>query len=173
MGQQQLILLVLATVIVGLAIVVGIAAFSENSNKANADAMMQDAVRMANDAQALLKKPAAFGGVSSFEDVSFAKMGYANVDANNDGEPLTVYTNLNGQFELTQTATSLLIRGFGGDGVIQEVRDAQGNITAVNFIEDNVRQEVAVIVCGPTETNIKSAIMKIGGATVTTAPPEC
>ena len=39
MGQQQLLLLVLGIVIVGLAVVVGIQAFSENQRKANADAM--------------------------------------------------------------------------------------------------------------------------------------
>ena len=44
MGQQQLILLVLATVIVGLAIVIGIRAFTENSIRANSDAMVQDMV---------------------------------------------------------------------------------------------------------------------------------
>ena len=57
MGQQQLILLVLATVIVGIAIVVGIRAFTENSAKSNADAMTQDAVRMANDVQAWSRSP--------------------------------------------------------------------------------------------------------------------
>ena len=51
MGQQQLILLVLATIIVGLAIVVGIRAFNENAIKSNADAMTQDAVRIANNSK--------------------------------------------------------------------------------------------------------------------------
>ena len=64
MGQQQLILLVLATVIVGLAIVVGIRAFSENSIKSNFDALTQDLVRMGNDGQAWKQKPAPFGGQS-------------------------------------------------------------------------------------------------------------
>ena len=35
MGQQQLLLLVLGIVIVGLAVVVGIQAFGENQKKAN------------------------------------------------------------------------------------------------------------------------------------------
>ena len=53
MGQQQLLLLVLGIVIVGLAVVVGIQAFSENQQKANLDAMINDGVRIASDLQAL------------------------------------------------------------------------------------------------------------------------
>ncbi|MCS7081678.1 MAG: hypothetical protein N2561_09800 [Bacteroidetes bacterium] len=62
MGQQQLLLLVLGTVIVGTAIVVGIQAFSANAKKANQDAMLQDLLRLATDAQAWVKKPTEFGG---------------------------------------------------------------------------------------------------------------
>jgi type II secretory pathway pseudopilin PulG len=133
MGQQQLILLVLATVIVGIAIVVGIAAFTENAAKANADAMMQDAVRIANDAQAAVRKPAPFGGVASLNDVTFASLGY----------PVTggKYVNLNGEFELTCTDGECTIIGEG--------EDAQNSVT--------------VIVCGPTQQNIIGAITKIGG----------
>ena len=45
MGQQQLLLLVLGIVIVGLAVVVGIQAFSENQKQSNADMMVNDAIR--------------------------------------------------------------------------------------------------------------------------------
>ena len=62
MGQQQLLLLVLGIVIVGLAVVVGIQAFGENQKKANSDALVNDGVRIASDAQAWILKPAAFGG---------------------------------------------------------------------------------------------------------------
>lgn len=59
MGQQQLLLLVLGIVIVGLAVVVGIQAFSENQKQANADQMVNDAIRIASDAQAWKLKPGA------------------------------------------------------------------------------------------------------------------
>ena len=62
MGQQQLLLLVLGIVIVGLAVVVGIQAFSENQKQSNADMMVNDAIRIASDAQAWKLKPSAFGG---------------------------------------------------------------------------------------------------------------
>ena len=92
MGQQQLLLLVLGIVIVGLAVVVGIQAFGENQKKANADAITNDVIRIASDTQAWTLKPAAFGGGNgSFAGVTFAKLGYVATDATANA----VYVNLN------------------------------------------------------------------------------
>jgi len=102
MGQQQLLLLVLGIVIVGLAVVVGIQAFGENQKKANSDAMVNDGVRIASDAQAWRLKPAAFGGGASnatatpFTGLTLAALGYS---VNTAG----VYTNLNGLWALSGT----------------------------------------------------------------------
>jgi hypothetical protein len=63
MGQQQLLLLVLATVIVGLATVAGIQAFDENRNQAAADALSQKASSLAADVKAIAAKPQQIGGV--------------------------------------------------------------------------------------------------------------
>ena len=77
MGQQQLLLLVLGIVIVGLAVVVGIQAFGENQKKANSDAMTNDVIRIVSDAQAWNLKPTAFGGGNgSFVGVTLEKLGY-------------------------------------------------------------------------------------------------
>ena len=62
MGQQQLLLLVLATVIVGLATVAGIQAFEQGSTRAEADALTQTAVKIASDIQAKTEEPEQFGG---------------------------------------------------------------------------------------------------------------
>jgi len=62
MGQQQLLLLVLATVIVGLATVAGIQAFEQGSVRANQDALTNTAVKIASDIQAKTKEPTQFGG---------------------------------------------------------------------------------------------------------------
>lgn len=101
MGQQQLLLLVLGIVIVGLAVVVGIQAFSENQKKANADAMVNDAIRIASDAQAWKLKPAAFGGGASeveWTSLSFAQMGYET----SAGSGMTAtYTNLNADYVMS------------------------------------------------------------------------
>ena len=63
MGQQQLLLLVLSTVIVGLATVAGIQAFSENQAQASQDALVQKGTSIASDIQGLAGKPTQMGGV--------------------------------------------------------------------------------------------------------------
>lgn len=110
MGQQQLLLLVLGIVIVGLAVVVGIQAFGENQKKANADALVNDAIRIASDAQAWKLKPAAFGGGGNlagddnFDGLDFPQLGY-EVDGSGN------YVNLNGVFTMTATTTGVEIVG--------------------------------------------------------------
>ena len=114
MGQQQLLLLVLGIVIVGLAVVVGIQAFSENQAKANADALVNDAIRIASDAQAWKLKPQAFGGgqaETGFENMTLSQLGYTVGD--NSYTTATAgaadFENLNGVFEIAATATELTI----------------------------------------------------------------
>ncbi len=137
MGQQQLLLLVLGIVIVGLAVVVGIQAFSENQKKANADALVNDAIRIASDAQAWMLKPTAFGGggnscgtgTCDWSTLTFSQLGYA-VTAG-------VYTNLNGNFALDVTTAT------------------QVTITGTNAANDN---QVEVIVTGTTPQEIATTV---------------
>lgn len=63
MGQQQLLLLVLSTVIVGLATVAGIQAFSENQAQASQDALVQRGTQLASDLLAADGKPSQMGGI--------------------------------------------------------------------------------------------------------------
>ena len=70
MGQQQLLLLVLGIVIVGLAVVVGIQAFSENQRKAQVDAYTARAVEVAAEVAVYYHKPAMFGGNGRDDDMS-------------------------------------------------------------------------------------------------------
>ena len=81
MGQQQLLLLVLATVIVGLATVAGIQAFDQGQTRANQDALTTTAVKIASDIQARVKEPSQFGGydgdLSEAEgNISLGELGY-------------------------------------------------------------------------------------------------
>ena len=151
MGQQQLILLVLATVIIGIAIVVGIRAFTENDAKANADAMTQDAVRMASDVQAWVKKPEPFGGAAAgedWQDATFADIGYAQTAG--------VYTNINGAFGLSDVGTGRLITG-------------------TNFADDGiaVRNRITVLVCGTTDADIDGAIITLNTQATGATPLAC
>jgi hypothetical protein len=132
MGQQQLLLLVLGIVIVGLAVVVGIQAFGENQKKANSDAIVNDAIRIASDAQAWKLKPAAFGGgaaVDGWDGFSLEQVGYAVEDG--------TYSNLNGEFVIAASATSLVITG---------TNDASGNqvvVTVTGTSPDDIETVVS------------------------------
>lgn len=62
MGQQQLLLIVLGIIIVGIAVVVGINVFTASSSSANRDAVISDCTNLASLAQQYYRKPAALGG---------------------------------------------------------------------------------------------------------------
>lgn len=62
MGQQQLLLIVLGVIIVGIAVVVGIQVFSASATSANRDAVISDLTNLAAMAQQYYRKPEALGG---------------------------------------------------------------------------------------------------------------
>ncbi len=62
MGQQQLLLIVLGAIIVGIAIIVGLNMFSSGAAQANLDAVTQDVMTISSRAQEWWRKPAAMGG---------------------------------------------------------------------------------------------------------------
>jgi len=62
MGQQQLLLIVLGVIIVGIAVVVGINVFTASSLNANNDAVISDVMTIGSMAQQYYRKPAAMGG---------------------------------------------------------------------------------------------------------------
>ena len=115
MGQQQLLLLVLGIVIVGLAVVVGIQAFSENQKQANADQMVNDCIRIASDSQAWKLKPSAFGGgasASNWTGLNFGQMGYTVGDQGlhpGTAAESDQYENLNGVYDLASSGATLTI----------------------------------------------------------------
>jgi len=62
MGQQQLLLIILGVIIVGIAVAVGITMFQDNAVSANRDAVTNDLVQLSAKAQQYYRKPAALGG---------------------------------------------------------------------------------------------------------------
>lgn len=80
MGQQQLLLLVLSTVIVGLATVAGIEAFSEGKTRATQDALQQRAMTIGANLQATLSEPTQFRGGSSNVNAVVIASGYDGKD---------------------------------------------------------------------------------------------
>jgi len=61
-GQQQLLLIVLGVIIVGIAIVVGITTFKSNAVSANRDQVMNILIHLASRAQQYYMKPTSMGG---------------------------------------------------------------------------------------------------------------
>ena len=65
MGQQQLLLIVLGVIIVGIAVVVGINVFTASASQANRDGVIADLTNLASLAQQWYRKPTALGGGNS------------------------------------------------------------------------------------------------------------
>lgn len=103
MGTQQLLLIVLGVIIVGIAVVVGIGIFGTNSQQANADAVAQDCLRIAANAQGYYRKPVMLGGGgNSFTGLTLGKCGWKSA------------INQNGSYTLSSVqAGSFVVTGTG------------------------------------------------------------
>ena len=62
MGQQQLLLIVLGVIIVGVAIVAGIGLFNAGAEESVKDEIVAQSLAIASNAQQWFKKPVAMGG---------------------------------------------------------------------------------------------------------------
>src|SRR5512140_1671441 len=62
MGQQQLLLIVLGVIVVGIAVVVGINLFTANAVSANRDGVVADLNNLGAMAQQHYRKPTSMGG---------------------------------------------------------------------------------------------------------------
>ena len=132
MGQQQLLLLVLATVIVGLATVAGIQAFEQGSKRANQDALTQTAVKIASDMQANAKKPTQFGGQGVDElasgngggEIKLGDMGYdsTGTGSNYGGSPSS------GLYETTDGACGIEDGDAGSSSMKVRCESADANV---------------------------------------------
>ncbi len=99
MGQQQLLLIVLGVIIVGIAIVVGINLFGEQAAAANFDAVMNDLQRISASSQQWYMKPVALGGGGkSFASVTLSDI---NVSSSNHNGSYNITNPLQNSFTLT------------------------------------------------------------------------
>ena len=149
MGQQQLLLLVLGIVIVGLAVVVGIEAFNENKSNSTVDAMVNDIVRIGSDFQAWSLKPQAFGGPSEgegFTNVSLERVGYTTAVL--EGTPS--YSTMTGTYAIYQasetTADCVIVLGYSNNAI------SGGTIDTENAAV------VAIRISGPDPEDIQTGL---------------
>jgi len=77
MGQQQLLLIVLGVIIVGIAIVVGINLFNANAEESSKDTMASEGTNLAALAQQYYKKPVALGGGGNSFDNTNGGQGFS------------------------------------------------------------------------------------------------
>ena len=126
MGQQQLLLIVLGVIIVGIAIVVGINLFQANAVEGNRNRLVADLNNLASMAQAYYKKPASLGGGAN----TFT--GWAI--------PTGLATNADGTFSVVVAAQTLTITGTGtenGDSGAKLAHVATVTPTTITIAKSN------------------------------------
>jgi Tfp pilus assembly protein PilE len=98
MGQQQLLLVILVTIIVGIATVVAINTFGSAADAANIDSVRNDVLAIASSAQGYYMKPAMLGGGGrTFTGLTFNELAFPANGISADG--LTAQ-NENGRYVL-------------------------------------------------------------------------
>jgi len=107
MGQQQLLLIILGVIIVGIAIAVGLSLFSAQSVQSNKDAMINDLNNIAAQCYQFRIRPSSMGGGQGSYD------GSTVVNGTPFSLPTKMATNENGTYvpvpapdEVVITATS-------------------------------------------------------------------
>ena len=104
MGQQQIFLIVLGVIIVGIAVVIGLNNFQSQAVQANRDAVIIDLNYLASDAQAFYKKKITYGG---------GEQSFTGYDI-----PFQLKTNANGTYRVL-SVQPLKVK-IGGIGVEKE-----------------------------------------------------
>ncbi|MEX0890359.1 MAG: hypothetical protein WD315_03295 [Balneolaceae bacterium] len=118
MGQQQLLLVILVTIIVGIATVVAINTFGAAADSATVDAVRQDLATIGASAQGFYMKPAMLGGGGrtfdgsssdaadgiTWGDIAFG--GTENTDGNMQNENAIYVMGVPAATDFTVTATA-------------------------------------------------------------------
>ena len=124
MGQQQLLLIILGVIIVGIAIAVGITMFSSSSVQSNKDAIINDLNNLAANAYQFRIRPTTMGGGGgSYTGGS----GYAI--------PTKLASDDNGTYTRTNAAQAVTIVGTSaqGYGTVTAVCDSTGRLGSFTY----------------------------------------
>ena len=121
MGQQQLLLIILGVIIVGIAIAVGISMFSSGSIQSNRDGLINDMNNLAANAYQFRIRPTTMGGGGG------TYTGYAI--------PLKLASNENGSFAATATGSQVTFTATSGQGygTVAAVCDSTGRLTSFTY----------------------------------------
>ena len=154
MGTQQILLIVLSVIIVGIAVAVGITMFQENASNQNRQAIIADMNNFASSAMAFYKTPSSHGGAGSPDDWSTVTLDNVGnwIGYGYDTTADSLGTD-NGIFELSNSAAGLKIVGVGTE---------EGNTTNVPLTDgpvattDNVAATVLLDENGDITTTIEN-----------------
>ncbi|MDA3860603.1 MAG: hypothetical protein PF445_05205 [Melioribacteraceae bacterium] len=116
MGQQQLLLIILGIIIVGVAIVVGINMFTAHAIDAKRNNLTNDLIHLASEAQKYYKTPTSMGGGSQ----KFTGWEISSKLA----------TNADGTFSATVSEQDVIIIGTGNE-VVQGSDSVEVKITVL------------------------------------------
>jgi hypothetical protein len=123
-GTQQLLLIILGAIVVGISVVIGITIFGKSTQESNTDAVIEDCLRLGTQAQEYFLKPKALGGGGqSFTGITLGKCGWKNA------------TNANGTYSFYRVYSNRVrIQGMGKNNVRVRVylySDSVGNPSIV------------------------------------------
>lgn len=110
MGQQQLLLIILGVIIVGIAVAVGITMFQDNAVDQNRSAVISDLTTLSAKGQQYYAKPTTLGGGgNSFVGLTADSVGLGLLASS------AFTNNANGSYTIKTagTATTLVFRGVG------------------------------------------------------------
>ena len=138
MGYQQILMLVLAVIIIGLSAAVGLTMFTQEMTKMNRHSIISDMNIFAGVANAYYKSPANLGGGNNIWDVDKLGLWFGyNYDVENN-----LISNNNGAYIFSSSGDVLTILGTGtsvgnnGSGNVQVTLQLTGQnceiVTTIN-----------------------------------------
>lgn len=118
MGQQQVLLVILVTIIAGIATVVAIGTFSRAAETAAMDAVRQDVANIAASAQGYYMKPKILGGGgNSFDGLDFTKIVFAKPGQIMEGRLKAASPNGEYTIAIGSDAASLTVTAVPANGL--------------------------------------------------------
>ncbi|MBS3742547.1 MAG: hypothetical protein KGY74_10540, partial [Candidatus Cloacimonetes bacterium] len=155
MGTQQILLIVLSVIIVGIAVAVGITMFQSQAVNQNRQAIIADMNNMASEAMAYYKTPTSHGGAGSPSGWNATDVTLGDLESwlsYKDWTSATDFETDNGYYALSTTTDSLVISGVGTeDGNAGSITWDKGQ-TPTNATDGNVAAELTVSPTGNITT---------------------
>ncbi|MCF7792725.1 MAG: hypothetical protein K9N09_01465 [Candidatus Cloacimonetes bacterium] len=137
MGTQQILLIILSVVIVGVSIATGITMYKERAKEANRRAVVQDMFNVASLALAYRRTPASHGGGKVDDFISNPRKFYQFTGYPHDNT--WIYTD-NGQIFLIRIGSNYYVIGYGNELGINEENRISALLILDATAEDSILQ---------------------------------